>query len=128
MDHTVTNKQSCLNYINYMDSVKDDLQSMYPYNKITNVRTIDELYDRHLINVEFYKEQRGRLYKEDKDEATHDMNCSMSVAALIMTGFMVYLYPSNNFDILKPFYLLYLLMIYILIILFYIRKYNFKED
>ena len=68
MDHTVTNKQSCLNYINYMDSIKDDLQSMYPYTKITNVRTIDELYDRHLINVEFYKEQRRRLYKEDKDE------------------------------------------------------------
>ena len=128
MDHTVTNKQSCLNYINYMDSIQDDLQSMYPYNKITNVKTIDELYDRHLINVEFYKEQRRRLYKEDKDEETHDMICSMSVAALILTGFMVYLYPSNNFDILKSFYLLYLLMIYILIILFYIRKYNFKED
>ena len=128
MDHTVTNKQSCLNYINYMDSIKDDLQSMYPYTKITNVRTIDELYDRHLINVEFYKEKRKQLYKEDKDEETHDMICSMSVAALILTGFMVYLYPSNNFDILKPFYLLYLLMIYILIILFYIRKYNFKED
>ena len=128
MDHTITKKESCLNYINYMDSVKDDLKSMYPYSKITNVRTIDELYDRHLINVEFYKEQRRRLYKEDKNEEIQDMICSMSVAALILTGFMIYLYPSNDFYILKPFYLIYLFMIYSLAILFYIRKYNFKED
>ena len=128
MDHTITNKQSCLNYMNYMESVKDDLESMYPYSKITNVRTIDELYDRHLINEEFYKGQRGRIYKEDKEEETQDMICSMSVAALILTGFMIYLYPSNDFYILKPFYLIYLFMIYSLSILFYFRKHHFKED
>ena len=127
MDHVVTNKQSCLNYMNYMDSVKDDLKFMHPHIKITNTRTIDELYDRHLINKDFYKEKRRRLYKEDKDEELQEMIYSMGFAAIIMTIFMSFL-PPNDFYLLKPFYFLYLFVIYSLALLFYYRKHHYKYD
>ena len=127
MDHVVTDKQSCLNFMNYMDSVKDDLKFMYPHTKITNTRTIDELYDRHLINKDFYKEKRKRLYKEDKDDELQEMIYSMSFAAIIMTLFINFLTP-NEFSLLKPFYFLYLFTIYILTMLFYYRKHHYKYD
>lgn len=127
MDHVITNKQSCLNYMNYMDSVKDDLKFMYPHTKITNTRTIDELYDRHLINKDFYKEKRRKLYKEDKDDELQEMIYSMSFAAIIMTLFINFI-SSEDFSLLKPFYFLYLFTIYSLTMLFYYRKNHYKYD
>ena len=110
--------QSQENYTFFKDKVKTELETVIIL-KVTHVNVIDAFLKKELINSEFHKLKLRECILEDRREETRDMFYSMLVAGLLITSFLIFIVPHDQYYIFRFLYLLYISIIYFLAFLFY---------
>tara|TARA_B110000858_G_C17790585_1_gene469675 strand:+ start:121 stop:516 length:396 start_codon:yes stop_codon:yes gene_type:complete len=111
-------QQSQENYTFFKDNVKNELESTIIF-KVTHVNVIDTFFKKELINSEFHKLKLRECILEDRREEVRDMFYSMLVAGLLITSFLIFIVPHDQYYIFRFLYLLYISIIYFLAFLFY---------
>jgi hypothetical protein len=110
--------QSQENYTFFKDKVKTELETVIIF-KVTHVNVLDTFLKKELINSEFHKLKFRECILEDRREEVRDMFYSMLVAGLLITSFLIFIVPHDQYYIFRFLYLLYISIIYFLAFLFY---------
>ena len=112
--------QSEENYTFFRDKVKTELETTIIF-KVTHVNVLDEFLKRELINSDFHKLKRRECILEDRREETRDMFYSMVVAGVLITTFLIFIVPHDQYYIFRFLYLIYISIIYFIAYLFYCK-------
>lgn len=112
--------QSHENYTFFKDKVKNELESTIIL-KVTHVNVIDAFLKKELINSDFHKMKIRECILEDRREETRDMFYSMVVAGVLISSFLIFIVPYDQYYIFRFLYLFYISIIYFIAYLFYCK-------
>ena len=112
--------QSNDNYTFFKENVKNELESTIIL-KVTHVNVIDAFLKKELINSDFHKMKLRECILEDRREETRDMFYSMVVAGVLISSFLIFIVPHDQYYIFRFLYLFYISIIYFIAYLFYCK-------
>ena len=112
--------QSQENYTFFKEKLKTELETTIIF-KVTHVNVLDDLLKSELISSEFHKLKRRECILEDRREEVRDMFYSMLVSGLLITSFLIFIVPHDQYYIFRFLYLLYISIIYFIAYLFYCK-------
>ena len=112
--------QSSENHGDYYHDIKKSLEEENKYIKITDLMILDKLYEKNMINNDYYSFYKQLVINIDKKDKLIDFYYSFLCSSIILTLFVCYILPEENHTILKYIYISYLIIVYSLTFMFYL--------
>lgn len=112
--------QSSENHGDFYHDIKNTLEKENKHTKITELKILDKLYEKNMINDDYYYFHKQLVIDIDKKDKLIDFYYSFVCSSITLTLFVYYIWPSENHSILKYIYISYLIIVYSLTLMFYL--------
>jgi len=112
--------QSSENHGDFYHYIKGILEEENKHTKITELKILDKLYEKNMINDDYYSFHKQLVIDIDKKDKLIDFYYSFACSSITLTLFVCYIWSEENHTILKFIYISYLIIIYCLTFMFYL--------